>query len=61
MRELVPIRELQLAQHRRYVGFHGLGGDLKFNADLFIGVTTSDETKDLAFAGSQLIEFRVAT
>ncbi len=57
--ELVPVGELQLAQHRADVGLHGLHRDAEAQADLLVEVAARDVAEHLALAGGELIELGV--
>ena len=57
--QLVAVRQLQLAQHRRHVALHRLGRDPQLPGDLLVGVAPGDEAQDLALPGGQLVELRV--
>src|SRR4051812_16538200 len=57
--ELMPIGELQLAQHRRHVRLDGLGGDRQPLCDLLVHVAAGYVAQDLALARGQLVELRV--
>src|SRR4051794_38757412 len=57
--ELVPVRELQLAEHRADVGLDGPRGDVELLGDLLVHVAPRDQPQDLALAHRQLIELRV--
>src|SRR4051812_17439377 len=46
--QLVPVGQLQLAQHGRDVCFHRLAGDEQLFRDLLVGVAAGDEAHDLA-------------
>jgi hypothetical protein len=59
LRQLVPVRQLQFAQYRSGVCFHGAGGDREPGADFFVGVSGDDEAQHVLFASGELVEFRV--
>src|SRR4051812_14353347 len=54
--ELVPVGELELAEHRRDVRLDGLRGDMEPRPDLLVEVAAGDVLEDLALARGQLVE-----
>src|SRR5581483_2016596 len=57
--QLVPVRELELAQHRADVRLDGLMGDPEAQRDLLVLVAARDQPQHLALAKRQPIELRV--
>src|SRR5437899_10287167 len=58
-REVVAVRELELAQHRRHVRLDRLHGDGELASDLLVGVAPCDVAKDFALARRELVELGV--
>src|SRR4051794_8759252 len=57
--ELVPVGELELAEHRRDVRLDGLGGDMEPRPDLLVEVAAGDVLEHLALARGQLVELGI--
>ena len=59
VRQLVSVRELQLAKHRRDVAFHRLDRDVELRGDLLVRVAPRDQAQYLDLPRRELIEFGV--
>src|SRR5690606_31141426 len=54
--ELVTVGQLELPQHRRHMRLDRLHRDEQLLGDLFVGVPTSDQPKDLALTLGQPVQ-----
>src|ERR1022692_3847069 len=57
--QLVPGRQLELAQHRGDVTLDRLDRDVELTRDLLVGIAAGDQPQDLPLTGCQLVEFGV--
>src|SRR5436190_22912008 len=57
--QLVPARQLELAQNGRHVALDRLGRDAQVASDFLVCVSPCDEAQDLALARRELVEVRV--
>src|SRR5215211_1173015 len=57
--QLVPARELELAQYCADVRLDGLRGDAKSRRDLLVEIAARDQPQHLALAGCELVELGI--
>src|SRR5438128_997028 len=57
--QLVPVGQLQLAEHGGHVRLHRLHRDVQLPGDLLVRVAPGDVAEDLPLPDRQLVELRV--